>query len=964
MESAVPQIVVTLNNVVKGESKVSSNDELDEPHEGSLSASQPALDRHKRRSLWKSFKKKTNPMRRWHSFRSNKERRASDEVGGSCLYFSQSELSQDSDSGGEYLTLPRGAHLNTRNGCHSETDLTTIPNGGLKKNNKKKKKSLSFEDQKLHRTKVESSEEKPRNTTEIHVQELQDSPSALRQKLLDIKQSREPPDTVDSQDSTLSSDALTSPTRISVDEGYVPNGHDRLDSSSSFNINSNSSAAIDGKMPKMERLGDDLAVLPVGEVAKSWQTLAQQYTFFQLDVHLKEGCDLAIRDRSGTSDPYVKFRIGGKTAYKSHIIYKNLNPKWDEKFTMAIEDINKPLEIFVVDRDRGFISDDPMGSVRLDLMSLEPETLNEKKLELKESGSVEFLGHIFVDFLISPIKRVEDKEMIRATTLSKRRKSENISGTRKVKSQLWNSIITITLLEGKNLIPMDDNGLSDPYVKFKINNEKYKSKTEKGTLNPKWMEQFDLRLFEDQSNVLEISVWDKDVGSRDDIMGRSQIDLSALKREETHHCDVELEDGAGTLFLLLTITGTAGAEGITDLANYKNDPNTVRMLLRQYGIINSFKDLKDVGWLQVKVIKAQGLASADLGGKSDPFCVLELVNSRLQTHTLYKTLNPEWGKVFTFNVKDIHSVLEVTIFDEDKHGSPEFLGKVEIPILKVKNGERKYYALKDKKLRQRAKGAILLEMDFVFNSIKAAIRTVNPREPKYLEQDQKFKVSVLQYNLSRVTRLVGVILDTTKFINSCFQWEHKPRSASAFAAYLVIVWNFELYMVPIAVLLLFMWKYVEVCITDKFSKPVEEDEYAESDDEEDDKDDKEGGKSSFKDKLHTIEKVCTTIQNTLDDVACLGERVKNTFNFTVPWLSYLACIALLIIAIVLYLIPLRYLLLAWGINKFTKKLRKPHAIPNNELMDFLSRIPSDNEIKQYQELRPENLRSESPKKRR
>ena len=46
-------------------------------------------------------------------------------------------------------------------------------------------------------------------------------------------------------------------------------------------------------------------------------------------------------------------------------------------------------------------------------------------------------------------------------------------------------------------------------------------------------------------------------------------------------------------------------------------------------------------------IKAQGLASADLGGKSDPFCVLELVNDRLQTHTEYKTLYPEWGKIFT-----------------------------------------------------------------------------------------------------------------------------------------------------------------------------------------------------------------------------------------------------------------------------------------------------------------------------
>ena len=35
------------------------------------------------------------------------------------------------------------------------------------------------------------------------------------------------------------------------------------------------------------------------------------------------------------------------------------------------------------------------------------------------------------------------------------------------------------------------------------------------------------------------------------------------------------------------------------------------------------------------------------------------------------------------NVNDIHSVLEVTIFDEDKHGSPEFLGKIAIPLLKV-----------------------------------------------------------------------------------------------------------------------------------------------------------------------------------------------------------------------------------------------------------------------------------------
>lgn len=35
------------------------------------------------------------------------------------------------------------------------------------------------------------------------------------------------------------------------------------------------------------------------------------------------------------------------------------------------------------------------------------------------------------------------------------------------------------------------------------------------------------------------------------------------------------------------------------------------------------------------------------------------------------------------NVKDIHSVLEVTVFDEDRDRSADFLGKIAIPLLHV-----------------------------------------------------------------------------------------------------------------------------------------------------------------------------------------------------------------------------------------------------------------------------------------
>ena len=56
----------------------------------------------------------------------------------------------------------------------------------------------------------------------------------------------------------------------------------------------------------------------------------------------------------------MKFKIGGKQFYKSRTVFKNLNPKWEEKFVLPIEDAFKPVQVKVFDYDRG-VSDDPMG---------------------------------------------------------------------------------------------------------------------------------------------------------------------------------------------------------------------------------------------------------------------------------------------------------------------------------------------------------------------------------------------------------------------------------------------------------------------------------------------------------------------------------------------------------------------------------------------------------------------------
>lgn len=130
------------------------------------------------------------------------------------------------------------------------------------------------------------------------------------------------------------------------------------------------------------------------------------------------------------------------------------------------------------------------------------------------------------------------------------------------KAQLWRGIVSISLIEAHDLQPMDANGLSDPYVKFRMGHQKYKSKvwsawslfkllvhlglflsckvnsgqvcffssmqTIPKTLNPQWREQFDFHLYDEQGSFIDITIWDKDAGKKDDFMGRLVMNLTFL----------------------------------------------------------------------------------------------------------------------------------------------------------------------------------------------------------------------------------------------------------------------------------------------------------------------------------------------------------------------------------------------------------------------------------------------------
>ncbi|KAF9811415.1 hypothetical protein SFRURICE_002784 [Spodoptera frugiperda] len=488
--------------------------------------------------------------------------------------------------------------------------------------------------------------------------------------------------------------------------------------------------------------------------------------------------------------------------------------------------------------------------------------------------------------------------------------------------------VTIALIEATGL---ETDNLEEKIrlwcCRFRLGSEKYKSKvTKTNTSKAKWQELFNFNLYED--NIVELSLWEKDF-----CVGRSNIDLAELEKERTHKMRIKFENEGGNIevFLLLTITGFS----IVSIDDFQE---TQQKLIQ--GLENSSQPKSEspgVGSLTVIVYGAKGLAG------NECHCVLQIDNERVQTHTEFKTNDPNWMKIFTFDVTDITSILDIAIHDEKKS---EDIGCLSLPLLNVKSGEKKWYALKDASLRDRAKGhnpRILLEMNLSWKLVPASIRVINPKEVKYIEVKPKFDRHLFSKNLARAK------------VVTCFEWESRKANVLALTIWLLFCWFFKIWMMPLILLIPFFWyrppEYFLVRWKDyvlKRKDPLEDEG----------KKEKEEKKETLRQKINSLQEMVQTVQNFIGAFANLGESIKNLFNFTVPYLSLLAIFMILVVAFVMFMIPTKYIFMIWGIHKFTRKILRPNRVPNNEILDLLSRVPNDEILLNWEEIPLEEVPEE------
>jgi len=125
-----------------------------------------------------------------------------------------------------------------------------------------------------------------------------------------------------------------------------------------------------------------------------------------ISLEIVEARDLMASDANGFSDPYCVAYFEGQE-FRTPIIDKSLNPKWNAMFIIPWIGISKSIAIGVFDFDR-YSYDDFLGMVFIPLSELEPDTLYEDWFPLVgRPGKVSdqhagITGHLKLRIVISP----------------------------------------------------------------------------------------------------------------------------------------------------------------------------------------------------------------------------------------------------------------------------------------------------------------------------------------------------------------------------------------------------------------------------------------------------------------------------------------------------------------------------------------------------------------------------------
>ncbi|KAG0608752.1 hypothetical protein M758_8G129600 [Ceratodon purpureus] len=105
------------------------------------------------------------------------------------------------------------------------------------------------------------------------------------------------------------------------------------------------------------------AQTPIGD----WFSFRGDPPAADVTLRILEATNLRVGDLNGYSDPYVRVTLNGTQHRETKVIWKTLNPKWNEAFGFTISSWEHPNTILLKVRDKDHIFDDQLGYQIVDL---------------------------------------------------------------------------------------------------------------------------------------------------------------------------------------------------------------------------------------------------------------------------------------------------------------------------------------------------------------------------------------------------------------------------------------------------------------------------------------------------------------------------------------------------------------------------------------------------------------------
>ena len=389
-------------------------------------------------------------------------------------------------------------------------------------------------------------------------------------------------------------------------------------------------------------------------------------------------------------------------------------------------------------------------------------------------------------------------------------------------AQYWNesSRLRVTVFEARDLIAADSNGFSDPYCYVICRGVRQKTAKKKRTLNPQWHETFTFSPAEkiDTSDELLFFLRDHDFAQHNDDLGQVVVPMWTLREnsgkeiwypvQPTQSMKQLRSNYYGRLKVMIEFHPSATDEGWRDInapvlpgGLDMDQPRTESKEEESSSETQGTEEASPQGAeavigsdrprLNVWVVQARNLPSADTNGYSDPFCKVKCCSVVKRTKIVKRTLNPRWDCSLSFGEKDYitsNDVLEVQVVDKDFGGDVmnDLLGTVDVPLWTIINqpkGQSVWYQLKSNKF------AVAGEVQLRIEYIKSAMARARERQLKRL-----YKGKVWLYELQVTVcsaRNLYVADKKNRFVNPycVVECEGKQFKTSVNKKTLNPVWN-------------------------------------------------------------------------------------------------------------------------------------------------------------------------------